>query len=108
MDARDIDNALFERLAGVRQAAEGLNKAATEFAKICDGDSQSQTQSEHQLKAIKTPSEALKSLKKLVDAMQGDWNCWSEDRYKEVAMLCFEEMTKLRGPEAARAAASSN
>lgn len=102
MDSGEIDNALFDGLAGVRRAAKGLDRAAVEFAKICD----TETQSVDQRQAIYTTREALKSVKKLVDEMQGDWGCWSEERYKALAELCFEAMSKLRGSEAALAAAA--
>jgi hypothetical protein len=53
--------ALYEGLARVRQAAEGLDKTAIEFARMYDGDSQIQTQSERQRQAIKTAREDLNS-----------------------------------------------
>jgi hypothetical protein len=94
---KEINDALFEGLAGVRMIAEGYNTAAIEFAKICDG----KANSVEQRQAIKTARGSLKLAKELADVMQGDWGCWAEDRYKALVEQCFEVMSELRGPEAA-------
>jgi hypothetical protein len=98
MGEASIKNALYEGLVRIRIAAQGADEAVGEFAKIYteDGTSKSEADLEAQRNASIVARDVLRKFKSLIDCMQGDWGCWSEDRYKELDWKCYEEMNKLK------------
>src|ERR1700674_5654192 len=98
MVATSIDSALYEGLAQIRLAARSIDGAVNEFAKIYpeEGTAKSEAELEAQKQASIVASDVLCKLKGLIDCVQSDWGCWSEDAYKELDWKCFEEMNKLK------------